>query len=766
MLIDDASFSLVATPLPLPRIKKASSGGAARKSRLSSDSMLGAAPTPSSRQGSRVPRWAPSTLEHIRRTARLEHIADRSSFKLAGYATARGMPALPRLHDLELAPAGALTARPDLSSMRHRPASRAPAAAIASISEHRVPAAAPAPSAATPSPKNLRVTDALKRANDQRIEDAVPTKNQSSMGMDAAAELLLEISERERREAERAARRGGHVPGAAPPRTPEWGSTRTSSHAPLQASSLPSSLKASAPVWWSMPKEFVTAADAFDKRHETRKVAAERLLTSLRTETTSYTKDQLFDRAIFDVRSNVFVTPEREEEKAEKEKRKRYLKAKAKGKQWKLETSIWAPRAKWADSKSFYDTDNVEGLKFGLDWKRALQCGLERFILKHDDDDPTQDIDGDGVQDEIDEVRAVVWRHHLVYFLLFDHFASLGGNESIDSLSLNEWTAFVQECDLVQKRSTHCKQADLDRLFIAVDGATARANGGMSNKRDKSLERTEFLHCLVRLAVAKYVNPGFMTDVSEAVERLCSADIAPKLGIELQDPNTFRRDLCYTEEVDNVLRRHEPSLKLLFGVLAKRPTKKENKSLGLLLSLGDWKVAVRRLELIGVDFAERDATRCFVFSRMCVIDGSSERGRLKEGSLPFEGFLEALCRVALLKALPTDEEMVENGFNPQSETYEYLEWLKYEEGDAYDDLLDSYSSSWGSAPRQLLCRALDKLLQLLFHTVEDQIDNNDYVKSKSENGTLTPKEMGNWKDRMWADRCGGAGIDRAKGTFG
>ena len=68
------------------------------------------------------------------------------------------------------------------------------------------------------------------------------------------------------------------------------------------------------------------------------------------------------------------------------------------------------------------------------DWKRALQCGLERFILQHDDDDPTMDIDGDGVQDEIDEVRDVVWRHHLVYFLLFDHFASLGGNESIDSL--------------------------------------------------------------------------------------------------------------------------------------------------------------------------------------------------------------------------------------------------------------------------------------------------------------------------------------------
>ena len=180
-------------------------------------------------------------------------------------------------------------ARTDLSSMRHRPASRAPAAAIASILEHRVPAAAAAPSAATPSPKNLRVTDALKRANDQRIEDAAPTKNQSSMGMDAARSSFLR-SRRGSEEAERAARRGGHVPGAAPPRTPEWGSTRTSSHAPLQASSLPSSLKASAPVWWSMPK------NAFDKRHETRKVAAEKLLTSLRTEQT-ITKDQLFDRA-------------------------------------------------------------------------------------------------------------------------------------------------------------------------------------------------------------------------------------------------------------------------------------------------------------------------------------------------------------------------------------------------------------------------------------------------------------------------------------
>ena len=54
------------------------------------------------------------------------------------------------------------------------------------------------------------------------------------------------------------------------------------------------------------------------------------------------------------------------------------------------------------------------------------------------------------------------------------------------------------------------------------------------------------------------------------------------------------------------------------------------KSLGVLLSLSDWKTLTRRLELIDADLTERDATLCFVNSRMAVIDGTSDRGKLKE----------------------------------------------------------------------------------------------------------------------------------------
>jgi hypothetical protein len=64
---------------------------------------------------------------------------------------------------------------------------------------------------------------------------------------------------------------------------------------------------------------------------------------------------------------------------------------------------------------------------------------------------------------------------------------------------------------------------------------------------------------------------GSVPDVAGAVE-LVFRDILPPLediGATI-DPNAFRRDECYTEEVDTVLRRHEASLRGLFESRAKR----------------------------------------------------------------------------------------------------------------------------------------------------------------------------------------------------
>ena len=346
--------------------------------------------------------------------------------------------------------------------------------------------------------------------------------------------------------------------------------------------------------------------------------------------------------------------------------------------------------------QAFFDTGDVEWLKLSVDWSRALGNGMERFILKNDDDGGA-DEDGDGVADEVDEVREVLWKHVTLYFCLFDHYASLGG-DSLQTVSLNEWNRFVEDCRLANQKSKYCKRADLDRLFIAVDAASS---GG---RRDKALQRPEFLQCLVRLAVLRYVLPGSILDVSHAFGELCVGDVLPSIHAAVRSPpDDFRRRHLYTEAVDRVLRKHEGTLRALFSVVGQyggqRPAVK---ALGLLISLSDWRLLTRRLELIDSDLTERDATvsaaakrepslpsspppppprrqpssvtschaafargllmpcnnlvpdplfcaralayirlwqLCFVASRMAVIDGTTDTGTLKENQLPFEGFM-------------------------------------------------------------------------------------------------------------------------------
>ena len=51
---------------------------------------------------------------------------------------------------------------------------------------------------------------------------------------------------------------------------------------------------------------------------------------------------------------------------------------------------------------------------------------------------------------------------------------------------------------------------------------------------------------------------------------------------------------------------------------------------------------------------------CFLMSRMLAIDETRQEGQLTQ--LTFEGFMEAIVRIAMIKALPTDREMQRRGF--------------------------------------------------------------------------------------------------------
>jgi hypothetical protein len=66
---------------------------------------------------------------------------------------------------------------------------------------------------------------------------------------------------------------------------------------------------------------------------------------------------------------------------------------------------------------------------------------------------------------------------------------------------------------------------------------------------------------------------------------------------------------------------------------------------------------VKRLDLINADLSERDVAFAFTWSRMVVAQPYSAVGSIKNQHVPFEGWLEALCRLSALKALPTDLEL-------------------------------------------------------------------------------------------------------------
>lgn len=138
------------------------------------------------------------------------------------------------------------------------------------------------------------------------------------------------------------------------------------------------------------------------------------------------------------------------------------------------------------------------------------------------------------------------------------------------------------------------------------------------------------------------------TDVSTALERLFTQDIAPHVDDFMgQDHQRFRREVGYTEAVDDVLAAHLASLANIFDAFAgtETGTLKEAKEQRGLMSFGEWLDFVRDLELIDEQFSARDATIVFVLSRMRVVDEEDGRSLRKIENLSLEDWCARRDRI-------------------------------------------------------------------------------------------------------------------------
>lgn len=85
---------------------------------------------------------------------------------------------------------------------------------------------------------------------------------------------------------------------------------------------------------------------------------------------------------------------------------------------------------------------------------------------------------------------------------------------------------------------------------------------------DDALVQFELYEALVRLAFAKFINSKEMSDASDALDRLMEDHVLPNVPEEvLVDPNEFRFNRMYKEDVEAVMLKHDDFVHAIFQVL-------------------------------------------------------------------------------------------------------------------------------------------------------------------------------------------------------
>jgi len=387
---------------------------------------------------------------------------------------------------------------------------------------------------------------------------------------------------------------------------------------------------------------------------------------------------------------------------------------------------------------------------------------------------------------EVVEVGEALWRHHLQIYRTFDAYASLGatgsGSSSFTHMSFNAFKSFVDDCGLCESTppgSRFVNTAHIDGLFVLVNAAEADISSARSARKHKAsatgevdvdavagtlgsfvqgpvvadcdsraLNRQEFLQCLVRLAIMKHVQTGRIADVSRAVAHFLQVDVIPNLqGSVLHDANSFRRTACYTEEVDQVLLQHLPSLKAVFTVYARgKGVDMARRAEAEVLSIGEWMKLMKDLDLIDHEFTVREASLAFVWSRMRVIDDAAKKSKLRIESLSLEDFYEALVHVSTMKATPMDSDLDEANvvdagvfiMKLKENPAEYAKWAMVN------------ATKWEDEQRQPHHRCLAHLLSLIVRIIKVSTYTKEDVSALLEQRHLvvSEKEVGRFVRNM------------------
>ena len=135
------------------------------------------------------------------------------------------------------------------------------------------------------------------------------------------------------------------------------------------------------------------------------------------------------------------------------------------------------------------------------------------------------------------------------------------------------------------------------------------------------------------------------------------------------------------------------------------------------------------------------------------LEHAQAAGIAKESMLPFEGFLEALSRAALLKAWPTPDEVEDSQCEDAGA---YLRDLRKSDAAAFKALCEERAAAWGAEPLLPVPQCVENMVLLIIRTVESQLGLGDDSKREQSpkaraaqsNMALSQGEARTWRERL------------------
>jgi len=336
---------------------------------------------------------------------------------------------------------------------------------------------------------------------------------------------------------------------------------------------------------------------------------------------------------------------------------------------------------------------------------------------------------------ELGRIKTILELHCQLLYQTFSYYSvgtAMYGHTAMWSQAA--YSSFYNECQIALSDASGEKNlagamSYIDNIFLVAtmdvpksdpvsmgSRLAAQVSAVDLGKGKGALLRYGFVAAIVRLAVAVFKEEAAVSP-AWAVERLVAEHLMPSLPpLARCIPDDFRNHKLYASEVEEVYRKHLPSLRAAFKHYSGRDTQGVSQK-GEGISLDEFVKLLSEGELLDSGLTWREAGYAFVHSQMFVADEVKRREKLL--ILTFEGFLEALARLTLFKAMPTASQLAESRVHSPADFFDQLD-----KDGSLAGWVSRNTPHWKTEEKEgtELHEVLDKLITLLIYRLDLDCD--------------------------------------------